>query len=241
MSLPDVVSRAEWLEARKKLLAQEKALTRQHDALNADRRRLPMVRVEKEYVFEGPAGKVTLADLFEDKRQVVIQHVMFGPDWDAPCPSCSMAISQMTPALFAGLRNRETVFVLASRAPYSKIDSAKRERGWDVPWYSTDGSDFNYDFDVSYDASRGEALYNYRGEPSLLEPGSRSHELPGASCFLRDGDSVYYTYSAYARGMEYTGNAYTYLDMTALGRQESWEEPKGRSGADRDGDPSLAS
>src|SRR5580704_18113203 len=131
MSLPDVVSREEWRAARVKLLADEKALTRQRDKLNANRRRLPMVRVDKEYVFEGPAGKVTLAGLFGARRQLIVQHVMFGPDWEAPCPSCSMAIREMTPALFEGIRNRETTFVLSSRAPYEKITAAMAERGWD--------------------------------------------------------------------------------------------------------------
>src|SRR6202042_536085 len=139
MSLPDVVSREQWLEARRRLLAREKEFTRSHDALNADRRRLPMVKVDKEYVFEGPDGPVTLAQLFGGKRQLIVQHVMFGPDWDKPCPSCSKAIPQMTPTLFDGLRNRETTFVLASRAPYEKIADAKAERGWDVPWYSSYG------------------------------------------------------------------------------------------------------
>jgi predicted dithiol-disulfide oxidoreductase (DUF899 family) len=222
MSLPDVVSREEWLAARVELLAEEKALTRQHDKVNADRRRLPMVHVDKEYVFEGPEGKVTLAGLFGGKRQLIVQHVMFGPDWDAPCPSCSQTIHQMTPALFEGLRNRETTFVLMSRAPYDKIAAAQAERGWDFPWYSAYGSDFNYDYNVTLDSSRGEPVYNYA-------PVSADGELPGASCFLRDGDDVYHTYSAYARGMEYVLNGFTYIDFTALGRQETWEEPKGRS------------
>jgi predicted dithiol-disulfide oxidoreductase (DUF899 family) len=222
MSLPDVVSREEWLAARVKLLADEKALTRQHDKVNADRRRLPMVRVDKEYVFEGPEGKVTLTEMFDGKRQLIVQHVMFGPDWDAPCPSCSKAIPQMTPTLFDGLRNRETRFVLASRAPYEKIAAAKTERGWDVPWYSSYGSDFNFDYDVSFDSSHAQSGYNY-GSMQVTDG-----ELPGASCFLRDGDDVYHTYSTYGRGMEYTNSSFTFIDFTALGRQESWEEPHGR-------------
>jgi predicted dithiol-disulfide oxidoreductase (DUF899 family) len=225
MSLPDVVSHEEWLAARVKLLADEKALTRQHDKVNADRRRLPMVRVDKEYVFEGPEGKVTLAELFGDRQQLIVQHVMFGADWDAPCPSCSQCIQQMTPLLFEGLRNRETTLVLASQAPYAKIAAAKAERGWDVPWYSAYGSDFNYDFNVSFDSSRGgQSSYNYSTEPQ------GDGELPGASCFLRAGDDVYHTYSTYGRGMEYVANGFTYIDFTALGRQESWEEPQGRAG-----------
>jgi predicted dithiol-disulfide oxidoreductase (DUF899 family) len=240
MSLPDVVSREQWLEARQRLLAQEKELTRRHDDLNATRRRLPMVRVDQEYVFEGPAGKVTLAQLFGDKRQLIVQHVMFGPDWDQPCPGCSAAIEELNPGVLGHVASRDTEFVLASRAPYEKIAATARERGWTVPWYSADGSDFNYDYQVSLDAERGQRDYNYRAEPGLLG-GDRSAEMPGYSCFLRDGDEIFHTYSAFARGTEYVGNAYTFLDMTALGRQEDWEEPKGRSNAVRGGDPTFTS
>jgi len=234
MSLPDVVSREEWLAARVKLLDEEKALTRHHDRVNAERRRLPMVHVAKEYIFEGPEGKVTLAQLFAGKRQLIVQHVMFGPDWDVPCPSCSKAIPQMTPTLFDGLRNRETTFVLASRAPYEKIAAAKAERGWDVPWYSSYGSDFNFDYSVSFDSSHDPSGYNYGNMP--LAEG----ELPGASCFLRDGDDVYHTYSTYARGMEYTTSSFTYIDYTALGRQESWEKPEGRADVLHEANGSLS-
>ena len=121
MSLPDVVSREQWLEARRRLLAREKEFTRSHDALNADRRRLPMVKVDKEYVFQGPDGPVTLAELFGDKRQLIVQHVMFGPDWDQPCPGCSAAIDELSPGVLKHVGSRETAFVLASRAPYDKI------------------------------------------------------------------------------------------------------------------------
>jgi predicted dithiol-disulfide oxidoreductase (DUF899 family) len=240
MSLPDVVSREEWLEARRRLLAQEKELTRKHDALNADRRRLPMVKVDKEYVFEGPDGQVTLAGLFGDRRQLIVQHVMLGPDWDQPCPGCSASIEEFSQGVLDHLGTRETTFVLASRAPYSKIAEVAKARGWDVPWYSAYESDFNYDFQVSYDKSRGEASYNYRAEPELLG-GDRSSEMPGFSCFLREGDEIFHTYSAFARGTEYIGNAYTLLDLTALGRQEDWEEPKGRVAPLRGGDPTFSS
>jgi predicted dithiol-disulfide oxidoreductase (DUF899 family) len=240
MSLPDVVSREQWLEARRRLLAQEKEMTRRHDELNASRRRLPMVKVDKEYVFEGLAGNVTLSDLFADKRQLVVQHVMFGPDWDQPCPGCSAAIDELSPGVLEHVASRDTAFVLASRAPYGKIAAKAAERGWAVPWYSSNGSDFNYDYQVSLDAERGQSDYNYRPEPGLLG-GDRSAEMPGYSCFLREGDEVFHTYSAFARGTEYVGNAYTFLDMTALGRQEDWEEPKGRSAATRGGDPTFTS
>jgi predicted dithiol-disulfide oxidoreductase (DUF899 family) len=240
MSLPDVVSREQWLEARQRLLAEEKELTRRHDELNASRRRLPMVKVGKEYVFGGPDGPVTLNDLFGDKRQLIVQHVMFGPDWDQPCPGCSAAIEELSPGVLGHVASRDTAFVLVSRAPYDKIEAKAKERGWDVPWYSADGSDFNYDYQVSLDAERGQRDYNYRAEPGLLG-GDRSAEMPGYSCFLRDGDEIFHTYSAFARGTEYVGNAYTFLDMTALGRQENWEEPKGRSNAVRGGDPTFTS
>ena len=240
MSLPDVVSREQWLEARLRLLAQEKDFTRKHDVLNADRRRLPMVRIDKEYVFEGPDGSVTLADLFGDRRQLIIQHVMLGPDWDQPCDGCTAAIEEIAPGLLEHLQSRETVFVLASRAPYERIAVVAKERGWTVPWYSTNGSDFNYDFQVSLDDSRGQVHYNYRPEPKLLG-GDRSSEMPGYSCFLRDGEDIFHTYSTYGRGTEYIGNAYTLLDLTALGRQEDWEEPKGRAAAAHGADPSFTS
>jgi len=220
MSLPDVVSREQWLEARRRLLAREKEFTRSHDALNADRRRLPMVKVDKEYVFEGPDGQVTLAQLFGGKRQLVVQHAMF-------------------PGVLEHVASRDTALALASRAPYDKIAATAQERGWTVAsWYSTHGSDFNYDYQVSLDADRGQAEYNYRAEPDLLG-GDRSAEMPGYSCFLREGDEIFHTYSAFARGTEYVGNAYTYLDMTALGRQEDWEEPKGRVAPVRGGDPTF--
>jgi len=240
MSLPDVVSQADWLEARKRLLAREKEFTRSHDALNADRRRLPMVRVDKDYVFEGPQGPVTLAELFGGKRQLIVQHVMLGPDWDQPCPGCSASLDELSQGVIDHLASRETTFVLASRAPYAKITVVAKERGWDVPWYSSYGSDFNFDYRVSLDQARDQVEYNYRSEPGLLG-GDRSTEMPGFSCFLREGDDIFHTYSTYGRGTEYVGNAYTFLDMTALGRQEDWEEPKGRVTAERGGDPTFTS
>jgi predicted dithiol-disulfide oxidoreductase (DUF899 family) len=240
MSLPEVVSREDWLEARRRLLAEEKEFTRQRDALNADRRRLPMVKVEKDYVFEGPDGQVTLADLFGDGKQLIVQHVMFGPDWEQPCPGCSASQAEMSQGLLDHLASRETAFVLTSRAPYDKIAAAAKERGWFVPWYSTYGSDFNYDYDVSLDRDAGKVQYNYRPEPDLLG-GDRSAEMPGYSFFLRDGDEIFHTYSTYARGTDATVGAYAFLDMTALGRQEDWEEPKGRVAPVRGGDPTFRS
>jgi predicted dithiol-disulfide oxidoreductase (DUF899 family) len=229
MALPEIVSREEWRESRLRLLERETAHTRSRDALNADRRRLPMVRMEKHYVFEGSEGQVTLADLFGTSRQLIIQHVMFGPDWEKPCPFCSDAIRVMYPSLFGDLRIRNTAYVLVARAPYAKIAKAKEDNGWTVPWYSSYGSDFNFDFDVSYDkTAEAVPVFNYREEPELREQAG-PEEVSGMSCFLRDDDgAVFHTYSSYARGLEATIGVYAMLDMTPLGRQEAWEEPKGR-------------
>jgi len=228
MALPEVASREQWLRARVALLAEEKELTRRRDALNAARRRLPMVKVEKDYVFEGPDGQVTLAGLFGDCGQLVVHHVMFGPDWDAACPVCTEYTGELTPALIARLRSRDTAFAMVCRAPLAKITAYTAGRNWAVPWYSSDGSDFNYDFRVTLDKSVPQLDYNYRPESGLLG-GAQTTEMPGASCFLRDGGEIYHTYSAYARGLDHVDLAYAILDMTALGRQEAWEEPKDRA------------
>ncbi len=240
MSLPDVVSREQWLDARRRLLAREKEFGRQRDALNADRRRLPMVRIDKEYTFEGPDGPVTLADLFGDRRQLIVQHVMLGPDWEQPCPGCSASIDTLSLSVLDQLGTRETTFVLISRAPYDKIAAMAKERGWSVPWYSSYGSDFNYDYQVTLDSSRGQLEYNYRPEPELLG-GGQSTEMPGFSCFLREGGEIFHTYSTFARGADALVGAYSLLDLTALGRQEDWEEPKGRVAPVRGGDPTFTS
>jgi predicted dithiol-disulfide oxidoreductase (DUF899 family) len=228
MALPDVVPREQWLEARLRLLAEEKKQTRRRDALNAERRRLPMVRIEKDYLFDSPQGPVTLAGLFGKGRQLIVQHIMFGPDWDAACPSCTNAVDELSDGLLAHLRARDTAFVLVSRAPLAKLEAYRASRGWTVPWYSSYGSDFNYDFGVTLDQARGQVSYNYRPEPGLLG-GERSAEMPGHSCFLRDGHEIFHTYSTYGRGNEYTPSLYTLLDLTALGRQEAWEEPQDRA------------
>jgi predicted dithiol-disulfide oxidoreductase (DUF899 family) len=228
VGFPEVVSRERWLEARRALLAEEKEETRRRDALNTKRRMLPMVRIEKGYVFEGPQGPATLADLFDGSRQLIIHHVMFGPDWDAPCPSCANAVDELSPALLAHLRDRDTAFALVSRAPLPKLEAYQASKGWTVPWYSSYGSDFNYDFQVTLDASLSQVSYNYRPEPRLLG-GEQTTEMPGHSCFLRDGQAIFHTYSTYGRGNENTPSLYTLLDLTALGRQEAWEVPKGRA------------
>jgi predicted dithiol-disulfide oxidoreductase (DUF899 family) len=223
MSLPDIATRDEWLDARKALLAKEKALTRQRDALNSERRRMPMVRVEKDYVFMGPDGEASLLDLFEGRRQLILGHFMFDPEWEDGCPSCSAGADEMADGLFAHLHARDTTLVQVSRAPIAKIEAYKARRGWTFPWYSSHGTDFNYDFNVTMDPSVKPPVYNFR--PYEGEPG----EMPGTSFFLRDGDDVFHTNSTYARGAEMTGGSYYFLDLTALGRQEDWEEPKGRA------------
>lgn len=245
MSLPAVTSREQWLAARKELLAQEKELTRQRDALNTRRRLLPMVRVDKAYTFAGPDGQVGLLDLFGPYRQLIVQHVMFGPDWEEPCPACSAGLDETSAPLLAHLNARETTFAAISRAPIAKIEEVRAKRGWQFGWYSSYGSDFNYDYHVSLDASVAPVMFNYRSPEELKEAGfgwilEGPSEQPGLSCFLRDGDQVFHTYSTFGRGTEQAGGAYALLDMTALGRQEEWEEPKGRAQAARAPIPDFA-
>jgi predicted dithiol-disulfide oxidoreductase (DUF899 family) len=236
VTLPDITSRDEWVTARRALLAREKDHTRAKDALNADRRRLPMVRIEKAYAFEGPDGTCSFADLFEGRRQLVMQHFMFDPSWENGCSSCTADCDEMSDGLRAHLAARETTYVCVSRAPYAKLAAYKATRGWNFPWYSSFGSDFNYDFHTTIDESVAPLEINYRSKEELValpafawvadEP--QPYEMPGRSCFLREGDDIFHTYSVFGRGSEDLGGAYGVLDMTALGRQEDWEEPKGR-------------
>ncbi|HEY1574548.1 MAG TPA: DUF899 domain-containing protein [Pseudonocardiaceae bacterium] len=246
MSMPDITSREQWLDARKQLLAREKELTRRRDELNADRRRLPMVEVDKEYVFEGADGSATLLDLFEGRSQLVLQHVMYDPTWDAACAGCSAGLDEMAPGVFEHLWSRDTTFVAVSRAPYPKLATYHQSHGWRFPWYSSFGTDFNYDFHATLDESVSPVEYNYRNRDEHVQAGSgddslgaESEEVPGVSCFLRDGDRVFHTYSTWARGTDQLGNAYTLLDLTALGRQEEWEEPKGRAERTHGADPTF--
>ncbi len=237
MSVPEVVSREEWTAARKQLLQKEKAATKARDELNAERRRLPMVRIEKHYVFEGPDGRIGLVDLFEGRRQLIIYHFMFDPSWDEGCKSCSAWTDQIARGHLTTLHSRDTTLALVSRAPFPKLQAFKERMGWKLPWYSSYGSDFNYDFHVTLDESVVPIEYNYRDKQEHDAAGTgfdfdkqeQPFELPGISCLLRDGDAVFHTYSTYARGGETVGGGYYLLDLTALGRQEEWEEPKGRS------------
>ena len=244
--LPRVVSRDEWLAARVELLAREKELTKLRDALAADRRRLPMVEIEKDYVFEGPDGKATLLDLFDGRSQLIVGHFMFHPDWEDGCPSCSAGADEMSKGHLEHVNKRDTTFVYVSRAPIEKIQAYRAKKGWTFPWYSSFGSDFNYDFDVTLDESVKPIVYNFRTKEEYerrgeaFEDGEGALERPGRSCFLRVGDSVYHTYSVYARGLETIGGSYYMLDETALGRQEDGEEPKGRAAAARGAIPDFA-
>jgi predicted dithiol-disulfide oxidoreductase (DUF899 family) len=243
MSLPDVVTREQWLEARKALLAKEKAQTRQRDALNAERRRLPMVEIEKDYRFTGPEGEVGLLDLFAGRRQLMVGHFMFDPSWEDGCPSCSAGADEMSEGLLEHLHTRDTSFVYVSRAPLEKLEAYKARKGWTFPWYSSHGSDFNYDFHVTMDESVAPVEYNYRTQAEWQALGMEHHlegEQPGLSCFLRDGDRVFHTYSNFGRGAEMLGGSYYFLDLTALGRQEDWEEPKGRTDDARAARPDFA-
>ena len=205
-----------------------------------------MVRVDKAYAFTGPEGSVGIHELFGGCRQLVVQHFMFDPSWDEGCPSCSGAADELSEGLLRHLRARDTAFAAVSRAPADKIARYRARRGWTFPWYSSYGSDFNYDFNVTIDSSVAPVMWSYRTLDELETLGmgwlgEGSSEQPGYSCFVRDGDDVFHTYSTYARGAEMLGGAYYVLDMTALGRQEEWEEPKDRVDTPRAGLPDFTS
>ena len=242
-NLPEVVSPEEWLAARKQLLQREKELTHARDALSAERRRLPMVRIEKNYRFSGPDGEVGLLDLFGDRQQLLLQHFMYDPSWDRPCTSCTAMADAMSEPVRAGLHRRNTTYVAVSRAPYPQLQSWRETRGWTFPWYSSFGSEFNYDFHVTIDASVTPVEYNYRSQADLeaadIAWREWSGEQPGISCFLRDGDEVFHTYSTFGRGVEVMMPAYPLLDLTAFGRQEEGEEPAGRAPVVYPADPAL--
>jgi len=216
MKLPKVVSRDEWRAAREALLVKEKEHTRARDALNAERRRLPMVQVEKEYVFAGLDGPVTLVDVFAGRRQLVLYHFMFGPTAEEGCDGCSMVVDNMGHP--AHLNARDITRVLVSRAPLERIEPFRKRMGWTTPWYSSHGSDFNHDFGVGPEAP----------QPNDYQDG----ENFGLSVFLRDGEDVYHTYFTDLRGVEYLGSSFSYFDVVPFGRQEDWEDspagwPKG--------------
>ena len=212
MNLPPVVSREEWDAALAKLRAKEKEATHARDALAAERRRLPRVRIENSYKFAAPAGAVSLLDLFEGRRQLLLYHFMFGPNRDAGCTGCSMVLDQICP--LPHLHARDTSFVAVSRAPIEKIEAYRKRMGWKIPWVSSFGTDFSHDF----------GLGPQEPDPSQDQDG----EMFGMSAFIRDAGEIYRTYFTQHRGVETIGPVWTLLDLTPLGRQEDWENsPEG--------------
>lgn len=212
-----VVSREAWLDARRKLLAQEKEFTRRRDQLSAERRALPWVKVDKEYVFDTPAGRRTLPELFDGRSQLVIYHFMFGPDWEEGCKSCSFWADNFN-GIDVHLRHRDVTFMAVSRAPLEKLEAFRRRMGWSFTWASSADSDFNHDYHVSFtpeEMERGEAEYNFaRIKPPVSE-------LVGISVFYKDpSGAVFHTYSCYSRGVDMMNGAYHYLDLTPKGRDE---------------------
>jgi predicted dithiol-disulfide oxidoreductase (DUF899 family) len=212
-----IVSREEWLEARKAHLVHEKEYTRARDRLSAERRALPWVKVDKTYLFDGPDGKQSLSDLFKGRSQLVVQHLMFGPDWNEGCKSCSFwadGFERMVPHLAA----RDTTMAGISRAPLQKLSAFSRRMGWTFDWYSSEGCDFNFDYAVSFtpeEIKSGARIYNFGTSGFGVE------EAPGISVFYRDeGGSIFHTYSCFARGLDMMNAAYHYLDLTPLGRHE---------------------
>jgi predicted dithiol-disulfide oxidoreductase (DUF899 family) len=220
-----VVSRDEWLKARLAHLAAEKEFTRKRDELSRQRRELPWERVEKSYVFEGPDGRRTLGDLFEGRRQLIVYHFMFDATWDEGCKSCSFVADQFAGSL-VHLAARETSLAAISRAPIAKIERFKQRMGWDFPWLSSNGSDFNYDFHVTLDESVRPVEYDYRTKAEMIAakvPNPTKGEEHGLSVFFRVDSDVFHTYSTYARGTESLTDAYALLDRTPYGRQEDFE------------------
>ena len=226
---PPIVTRRQWLERRKELLQQEKDLTHHKDRVNAERRRLPMVKLDKAYVFEGVNGKVSLLELFQGRRQLVVYHFMFDPKWEKGCPGCTGYVDALGD--LSMLNARDTTFAVISRAPFAKLAAYRKLKGWDIDWFSSFGSDFNYDFHVTLDESVAPLEYNYRDKTEMeARRGANAitGEEHGLSVFFRIGDEVFHTYSAYARGTESLDDSYDLLDMTPYGRQEDFEDsPQG--------------
>lgn len=218
MQTHKVVSKDEWIAARKQLLAKEKEFTRLRDRLSEERRALPWERIDKDYVFEGSKGKESLAQLFDGRSQLVVYHFMFGPDWELPCKSCSFWADNFN-GIIAHLNQRDVSLVAISRAPLSKLQAMARRLGWGFKWVSSLGNDFNYDYDVSFrpaDVDAGTARYNYASTQTKMS------DLPGISVFYRDADgAMYHTYSCYARGLDMLNTAYHYLDLVPKGRDEA--------------------
>jgi len=213
----EVVSPSEWLTARQAFLTKEKEFTRRRDALSAERRKLPWLKIDKEYIFDSPTGSQTLADLFGGKSQLIVYHFMFGPGWEQGCPSCSF-LSDHFDATLIHLAHRDVALLAVSRAPLPEIAAFRKRMGWRFPWLSSHRNDFNQDFHVSFtkeEIESGKAWYNYRENETVFE------ELPGASVFFKDksGD-IFHTYSTYSRGLDLLAGTYNFLDLVPKGRDE---------------------
>lgn len=218
MTTPEVVSNGEWVEARKRLLAKEKEFTQMREQLSAERRALPWTRVHKDYLFDGPNGRETLAQLFEDRSQLVVYHFMFAPEWEVGCKSFSFWADSFN-GIIAHLRQRDVAFAAISRAPLAKLQAFAQRLGWTFKWVSSGGTEFNYDFDVSFKPealAAGVATYNFA---KFEQKGS---DMPGISVFAKDeSGAVFRTYSTFARGLDMMNTAYQYLDLVPRGRDEA--------------------
>ena len=226
MDTPHVVPREEWLAARKDLLAREKEVTRAKDEVDAARRELPVTEVTQDYAFTGPRGQVSLTGLFEGRRQLITYHFMWRhaesgfPGEDQGCPTCSFLADSIGD--LSHLHACDTTLVLVSRAPIASIERFKQRMGWQVPWYSSFGSDFNYDFHASFDEAKAPLEYNYKDRETLQQEAAYIRcgtDGPGVSVFVREGDRVFHAYSAYARGLDALLGTYRWLDLTPAGRQ----------------------
>jgi predicted dithiol-disulfide oxidoreductase (DUF899 family) len=215
---PHVVSHDEWLQKRIAFVQKEKEFTRLRDELSAERRNLPWERVEKDYIFEGPDGSRSFAQLFGDSNQLVIYHFMYAPEWDAGCKSCSFWADNFN-LIAPHLQARDSSFMAISRAPSEKLEAYKRRMGWSFPWYSSGGSDFNFDYNVSFTPEQNAAhhgTYNYR----TIELDDDT-DLPGISVFYKAEDgTIYHTYSTFSRGIDLMNTAYNYIDLMPKGRDE---------------------
>jgi predicted dithiol-disulfide oxidoreductase (DUF899 family) len=222
---PPTTTQDEWLAQRKVLQAHEKELTKHRDRVNAERRRLPMVKIEKDYVFDTTTGKRNLKGLFEGRRQLIVYHFMFDPAWEKGCAGCTSYANALGD--LSKLNDHDTTFALVSRAPLAKLEAYRAQKGWSVPWYSSFGSDFNYDFHVTLDEKVAPIEYNYRNLAEMKArkgPNGMKGEEHGLSVFFRLDDDIFHTYSVYARGTEALTDAYALLDTTPYGRQQSFED-----------------
>ena len=215
-----IVSRSEWLDARRAFVAKEKEFDRRRDELSRERRDLPWERVEKDYVFDGPQGRESLADLFAGKSQLIVYHFMFAPEWEEGCKSCSFWADNFE-RLPVHLKHRDTTMIAVSRAPLKKLDAYRKRLGWSFKWVSSGGNDFNDDFHVSFVGEPSRAKTEYNFGMSTRDGGYAEEELPGISVFYKNkAGEIFHTYSCYARGIDMMNNAYHYLDLTPKGRDE---------------------